>query len=383
MSNQQFMPKSEHASLPPERSFNDDPREQDVQQYAQEGASRGGESYEDGYQGYHAPYRRGEKLRPAPPPTLQGWNIVLFILVIALVVTGGGALGSLISVLFGVLASAFGLVLAVGIVLAAVSTRPIPLPTRTFAVAELAHLSIHNDAGNVRIMRGKNHQLEVRGTRYVSKLFGENYEAPFFATQDGDSISLNIKHWSFLRFFPVGYVNVDIYVPANIDVRLHSNAGALDMIGIHGCVNASTNAGTITVASCQLANGSCLNTNAGTITIRQSVFSGEMHGHTDAGTISIVESALLGSTVFTTDAGTIHFDGELSPKGDALFKTNAGTIDVLLPADSSFALTAHTSLGGIHNEFHSNVVGHAPYARLNLESQMGAVSIRRQKRVPA
>jgi hypothetical protein len=379
MSNQQFMFEAEHASQQrQERLVNDEPREQDAQQHVQESVSREG-SYEDGYQGYHAPYLQGEKLRPVPPPTLQGWNFVLIILIIALVVTGGGALGSLISALFGVLAGSFGLVVVVGIVLAAVSTRPVPVPTRTFAVAQQARLSIHNDAGNVRILRGKSHQIEIRGTRYVSKLFGESHEMPFFSTQDGDSISINVKHWSFLRFFPIGYVNIDVYVPERLDVQMHCNAGTLDIIGISGRVNASTNAGTVMVASSQLAEGSRLSTNAGTITIRRSMLNSGTRGHTDAGTISIVESVLQGKTVFTTDAGTIHFDGELSPNGDSLFKTSAGTIDVLLPSDSSFALTAHTSLGSVHNEFHNNIVGHGPYARLNLESQMGTVSVRRRE----
>jgi hypothetical protein len=380
MSNQQFMSEPEHASQQQreDRLYHDDPREQDAQQYAQESVT-GERSYEEGYHGYQAPYLQGVKLRPAPPSALQGWNIILIILVIALVVTGGGALGSLISALFGILGGSFGLVIAICIVLAAVSTRPVPLPTRTFAVAEHAHLSIHNDAGNVRILRGESHQVEIRGTRYISKLFSESSEVPLFSTQDGDRISINVKHWSFLRFFHIGYVNVDIYVPGSLDVQMHCNAGTIDIIGISGRVNASTNAGTITVASSQLADGSRLYTNAGTMTIRQSTFNGATHGHTNAGSISIVESALRDNTVFTTDAGTIHFDGELSPNSGSLFKTNAGTIDAFLPTDSSFALTAHTSLGSVHNDFHSNLVGHAPYARLTLESQIGTVSVRRRE----
>jgi DUF4097 and DUF4098 domain-containing protein YvlB len=132
------------------------------------------------------------------------------------------------------------------------------------------------------------------------------------------------------------------------------------------------------VATSHLADGSYLHTNAGTMTIRQSTFNGETRGHTNAGTISIVESALQGNTVFTTSAGTIHFDGELSPNSDSLFKTNAGTIDAILPSGSSFALTAHTSLGNVRNDFHGNLVGHGPYARLNLESQLGTISVRRK-----
>src|SRR2546421_2760281 len=378
MSNQQSMSSPEYSShQQQERLYNDDPREQYAQEHSQERASGEG-SYELGYQGYTASYLQGEKLRPAPPPTLQGWKIVLLILITALVITGGGALGSLISFIVGILGGSFGLVVAAFIVLAAVSTRPVPLPMRTFAVDAHAELSIHNDAGNVRILRGESDQVEVRGTRYVSKLFGESGEVPIFSTQDGNSISINVKHWSFLRFFNIGYVNLEIHVPVSSDIQLQCNAGTLDITGISGRVNASTNAGTVMVATSQLADGSYLHTNAGTITIRQSTLNGETRGHTNAGTISIVESALQGNTVFTTSAGTIHFDGELLPNSDSLFKTNAGTIDAILPSGSSFALTAHTSLGNVRNDFHGNLVGHGPYARLNLESQLGTISVRRR-----
>src|SRR5205823_6631745 len=327
MSNQQSMSSPEHSShqQQQERLYNDDPREQYAQQHYQERAPGEG-SYEEGYQGYTEPYLQGEKLRPAPPPAMQGWKIVLIILIIALVITGGGALGSLISAIVGILGGSFGLVVAACIVLAAVSTRPVPLPMRTFAVDAHAELSIHNDSGNVRILRGESHQVEVRGTRYVSKLFGESGEVPIFSTQDGNSISINVKHWSFLRFFNNGYVNLEIHVPASSDIQMQCNAGTLDITGISGRVNASSNAGTVMVATSQLADGSYLHTNAGTMTIRQSTLNGETRGHTNAGTISIVESALQGNTVFTTSAGTIHFDGELSPNSDSLFKTNVGTI---------------------------------------------------------
>ena len=384
MGNQQFMSSPEHSSQQQQQEHfynnsnnsddrNDDPREQ----YAQQSMPPGEESYEEGYRGYHSPYLEGEKLRPVPPPALPIWKIVLVILIIALVVGGAGALGSLISIIAGFLGGSFGLIVVAFIVLAAVSTRPVPLPGRTFSVVEQAELSIHTDAGNVRILRGRSDQVEVRGTYYVSKLFGEGREEPIFYTQDGNRIDVNIKHWSFLRFFNVGYVNVEVHVPATSDVQIQCNAGTLDISGVSGRVNGSTNAGTIMVASSHLADGSSLHTNAGTITIRRSTLRG--HGHTNAGTISIVESELQDNTAFTTDAGTIHFEGTLSPGGDYLFKTSAGTIDAILPSDSTFELAAHTDLGTVSNDFRSDRVGRGPYAHLKLKSSMGTVSVRKKR----
>jgi len=374
MSNQQFMSSPERPSQQQERHDNDDPREQSVRQHEQERAAHES-GYEEGYQGYNTSYQEGEKLRPAPPS--QHWKIVLIILVIALIATGGGALGSLISVIFGILGSSFGLVVAACIVLAAVSTRPVPLPTRIFAVAEHAELFVHNDAGSVRILRGEGQQVEVRCTRYVSKLFGVNSASPLFFTQDGDQIHINVKHWSFMPFLHIGYVNLEIYVPANSDMQIQCNAGILDILGINGSVTASTNAGTVAVASSHLTDKSSLHTNAGTITISKSTLDGGLRGHTNAGTISIVESTLMGNTSFTTNAGTIRFDGKLAPNSDSVFKTNMGTVDIMLPPDSSFTLAAHSNMGSVHNDFQG--ASQNPHTRLTLDSQMGTINVRRRQ----
>ncbi|MBO0782361.1 MAG: hypothetical protein J2P37_26380, partial [Ktedonobacteraceae bacterium] len=216
MSNQQSMFSPEESShAQQERPYNDDPRERGSQQQFQ-GQPMGESGYEAGYQGYSGAYGQGEKLRPKPPSPQSG-QIILFIVVILLIGGASGTLGSLFSALFGFLGGGLGLIIAAVIVVAAVSTRPVRLPTRTFAISEHAALSIHNDAGNVRILRGESSQVEVRATRYVSRLFGDMGvgEEPIYYSQEGDSISVNVRHWNFMRFLNVGYVSLEVLVPAS------------------------------------------------------------------------------------------------------------------------------------------------------------------------
>lgn len=369
MSNQQSMSSPEQQ--PPIRPYNDDSHEQQAQY--QEQPPAGESTYEEGYSAFSA---RNEKLRPQSI-TPQGWQLILLIVIIGLVGASTGALGTLFSALFGFITGAFGLGIAAVVVLIAISTRPVQLPVRTFTVGEHASLSIHNDAGNIRVRRGNTNQVEVKGTAFLSKLFSEQIEAPVSYAQNGDSIDINARSWNFARFFSIGYISLEIVVPASSSVKMQTNAGTIDISGIKGQVNASTNAGTVAVSEAELAAGSSLHTNAGTIDIQDATLHTGMSAHTNAGTITIRDSALKGGATFTTNAGTIHFAGSLAPEGVYQFKTNAGTIDVYLPADSSFALSAQTNLGTVNNAFNSNMVGNEPYARLNLRSELGTVSVHR------
>jgi hypothetical protein len=72
------------------------------------------------------------------------------------------------------------------------------------------------------------------------------------------------------------------------------------------------------------------------------------------------------------------FAGELDPQGYYRFGTNLGTIDVVLPGNSSFTLAVATDLGSVNNQFGSTTVGPAPHAKLELRTNLGSVNIRRR-----
>jgi len=126
-----------------------------------------------------------------------------------------------------------------------------------------------------------------------------------------------------------------------------------------------------------LEGQSRLTTSAGTINARQAMLEGQASLTTNMGTIHVQQAMLKGQVNFHTNTGTIYFGGELDPQGYYRFGTNLGTIDVVLPGNSSFTLAAATDLGNVHNQFGSTTVGPAPRARLELRTNLGTVNVRR------
>ncbi len=77
-----------------------------------------------------------------------------------------------------------------------------------------------------------------------------------------------------------------------------------------------------------------------------------------------------------TNAGTISFSGSVNPGGQYSFETNAGTIDMALPAGTAFILDAKTDLGTVSNLFGNNYAGEGPRATLHLRTHLGTISVK-------
>jgi hypothetical protein len=397
-----FPPEQSGESSEQQYHANAEPHEQPYASYPQQGQqhyqtyqeqSPSSNTYENGYRGYSyggenpqgqpydGPYRQQfqEKLRPhTERMTKQQRNFV--ILIILLLACASGTMGTLFNAISGAISGGFGILIVGFIIYVALATREVQLPTRTFTVTENPTLRIHNDAGSVRFWRGENNKVEIRATKHVSRVFENNgsTETPVEYNQNGNAIAVNVLHWSSKNFFNVFRVTMDVYLPEHCEIRAESNAGSFTITGLDGHVNARTNAGTIRVEQSNLGPGSDLRTNAGTLNIQQSTIQRGTTIHTNAGTVHVEQTALKGGASLSTNAGTVYFDGTIEPGGDYQLKSNAGTIHVALPANSSFTLSAQTNMGTITNEFGSDIVGPDPKARLNLRTDMGTIHVERR-----
>ncbi|HLZ60893.1 MAG TPA: DUF4097 family beta strand repeat-containing protein [Ktedonosporobacter sp.] len=354
MSQQEMLPPWEKGQ--PE-TYNADPREQPREQQAwQEGAPTQ-TSYEAGYSGTASEWMSsaGEKLRPSQVRPTPAWQwIIGAIIILAL----APVIWSVINFILGSLVLILGLAVA-AIAISLFFVRTVVMPTRIFSLDGRPALVIQNPAGSIRIRSGITNNVEVTATKHISGWFANDTVETLDFVQDGNTIHIVPK--SNYRWSPLGgvrNVNLDITLPEHCDIQLHSDAGTIKIEGISGQVKGATNAGTIDVQQATLEGLSNLNTNAGTIHLEQTKLNGNMRFH--------------------TDAGTIHFDGEIDPRGDYRFDTNMGTVDVTLPADSSFTLMASTDLGSVSNQFASTTVGPSPHARLNLKSNLGSVTVRKR-----
>src|SRR5258708_2188744 len=103
---------------------------------------------------------------------------------------------------------------------------------------------------------------------------------------------------------------------------------------------------------------------------------GQMQLTTNGGEITVVQSVLQGKSVLDNNGGPIRFRGSLDPKGASKFSSNGGMIDIALQHDASFHLdvtgiieTVVTNFPNIavkRSEIHADV-GTAPFANLMLD----------------
>ena len=260
-------------------------------------------------------------------------------------------LWSLINFILGFIFLVLG-VAAAAVAISQFSVRRIAMPPRIFMLQGRPALVIRNPTGVIRIHSGVTNTVEVMATKYVNGWFGSQEEGAIDYAQDGDTIRITTR--SNYRWSPLGglrNVNLDITVPEHCDIQVDGSAGSIRIEGIRGQVKVGTSAGTIHVQQVTLEGQSRLTTSAGTIDAQQATLKGQVN--------------------LNTNTGTISFAGELDPQGYYRFGTNLGTIDVVLPGDSSFTLAVATDLGSVNNQFGSTTVGSAPHARLELRTKSG------------
>jgi hypothetical protein len=131
-----------------------------------------------------------------------------------------------------------------------------------------------------------------------------------------------------------------------------------------------------TIAVDGIQGQAVIRTNAGTIDVKNASLASQSFAHTNAGTISVQNVNLEGSARMESNAGTISFAGSVQPGGHYSFETNAGTVDVALPANTAFVLDAKTDLGTVSNQFGNMGVGVGPPATLHLRTRLGTISVR-------
>jgi hypothetical protein len=207
---------------------------------------------------------------------------------------------------------------------------------RIFAVDGTANLILHNQAGTIRVVPGRSDSVEVRATKvsYGRFIGPENIQIDY--EQQGDMITVKSRQRRN-RMAWGGQERVDylILLPQKCDVRIQQNAGAIEIEGIEGQINASMN----------------------------------------AGPIQLKQVTLVGYSEITVNAGAVSFNGRLSAGGRNALKSNVGAVNITLPADTAFTLITRYNVGLVNNQFGSNTVGEPPHAQLDLGSNIGAVNI--------
>ncbi|GCE30844.1 hypothetical protein KDA_63280 [Dictyobacter alpinus] len=318
------------------RALNADPREQSSSEQAwQEPLVSASDPFEQSYEGGYAGSAQtmGEKLRPEQANKNEKWiylivGICIGVLFASSFATSEGALSPLIIVaIAGVLFWLF-----------TGKKRVIEEPVRSFSVQDMASLVVHNPLGSVNIHRGEAHNIVVRATRRTQGRFSRAEDLSLVYIQEGDRVTVNAVHKQPSgSSATLGNVDLDILVPANCDLETHQNVGSMLLDGIDGQLRIKQNIGSIYARNLFLRKKSSIASNIGSVKIA----------------------------------------AQLDPAGVYDYKTNIGSVELLLPATTNFEVQTATTIGSFDNQFGSNVIGNAPRAHVRMHANIGSVEIKK------
>ena len=188
---------------------------------------------------------------------------------------------------------------------------------QTFSVGDSPALQVDNFAGDIVLRVGESGTVHVMATKRAARESNlDDIDVDIRERENGLEIETDppsgLKNVS---------VSLEITVPADTSVDLHTGAGEIIVPGLEGQV--------------------VLDTGAGEIEIRD--VRGAIDAHTGAGEIDVRD--VVGSVRLDTGAGDIDYEGW--PEGECRFETGAGSIKLRLPEDIDARLDLEVGVGDI------------------------------------
>jgi hypothetical protein len=220
-----------------------------------------------------------------------------------------------------------GLACAALLAASAVATRGEEV-TKPFTVSGRANVHVETNDGSIRVSTGDSKQVEFR-VEYQGYELGKNLHID--AHQDGDKVELIARvtgHWGFSWGHNSHRLHIEVRMPRDADLDVHSGDGSVEAESINGTVKVYTGDGSVKANS---LNGNIdLHTNDGSITVN--ALKGDIRLHTGDGSI---EARDLDGKV-DADSGDGHI--RIAGRFDALnVKTGDGSVDTRVLSGSKMA----------------------------------------------
>jgi hypothetical protein len=224
--------------------------------------------------------------------------------------------------------------------------------SRTFQVGQHPRIVIKNVMGSIRVQPGgEGQEVTVQATRQMHGWLSNRADNVVDYNQDFVKNRITVKTEGGLTMIGKKSVDFVVTVPQTCDLELTSDAGSITVSNVRGQISLTSNAGNIKAS----------------------------------------EVLLQGDSRLKIDAGTITFTGAIDAIGSYQFLTDVGSINVTLPAQTAFRLEASTDVGSIHSDFAVNIqrdsvgakargeTGVSPYPDLKLKTDVGSITLRKQK----
>lgn len=248
--------------------------------------------------------------------------------------------------------------------------------TQQLATDQPYSVVVHDAQGRVHIHGGNSGPVTVTSTRYNASWVPQasnNMNVDARVVDDGRTILINAEKQGDSSGNDGQSVDLDVTVPAFINVQVTADHGAVKIDGITGSMNVEAS-DSINAQNIHSGNGRiAFRSREGAIDVDQ--LDGRVAFFTDQGHIEIGDAHLTGSSLMRTQDGKIVFDGNVDPENEYSFETRSGTIDVSLPSNARFNMRIFAEHSSVDNEFGSTIVGPGPRAHIGIATMSGNVEI--------
>lgn len=241
---------------------------------------------------------------------------------------------------------------------------------RTLAASADTLVEVQNQSGRVQVHGWERPQVHVVADRH-SRVTQVHFEQA--------ANRLHIHTHVLQSDIPASERTVDyeIWMPAGASLDLHLDAGHVEIDGLRDAVKIETVAATITLRD--LVGALEVTTTSGDVTLSRC--GGRLKVESVSGNLTFLDTPGRSLTARTA-SGDIRYAGSLLGGGSYEFSNHQGAVELLLPPDASFELTARSVQGEVFSSFSLVPKSHGPmpsptYARSLLGTvQSGAALVR-------
>nr|BBH85796.1 hypothetical protein KTC_05470 [Thermosporothrix sp. COM3] len=216
--------------------------------------------------------------------------------------------------------------------------KPVDIPQQTITVGTTPLVNIQsNGGGQIFLHSGQTGSIEVKGSRHASGFLGNIANATLELKQKGSELDiLTGGQNSAIPLLQQERVDLDITLPSNCTVQITHTNGSITIDGLQSQITVTTQSSDIDLTNVTLKGQSTLKTTDGDITIK----------------------------------------GALDPNGNYQLYSESGSIDLTLPAESTFALQAEAKdEKEVYNDFAST---NAAHPRIQASAPKGSISLHKQ-----
>ena len=222
---------------------------------------------------------------------------------------------------------------------------------QTFTMNIYPKLVLNNDIGSIHVRAtSSGNVITVQATKHSSSWTNLNDIQMSYAQNTAtNTVTVNVDRLNTPTFFTALNVDFDVTVPSAAALQLKTNTGSINVSGVSGQMELSSNTGSLEV-------------NDGTVG---------------------------GNTELTTNTGSVTFNGTIEQSGIYTFTTDTGSVNVTLPAESVFHVDASAATGSINTNFPGVVVQHrqlvgsdahgdvgaSPQATISLRTSTGSINL--------